>query len=68
MIKKEDMSHVETIHLNIDVLQGGIEIEGLSIYKNFLLITDEKNGKLFSFNLKINNAKANQIFKTPFSV
>jgi uncharacterized protein YjiK len=52
VVKKEDMTHVETIHLNIDETQGSIEIEGISIYKDFLLITDEKNGKLFSFNLK----------------
>lgn len=55
VIKKEDMSHVKTIHLNIDLLPGGIEIEGLTIYKDFLLIADEKNGKLFSYHLKTNN-------------
>ncbi len=51
VVNKEDMTHVETIHLDMKDLPNGIEIEGLSLYKNFLLLTDEKNGKVFSFNL-----------------
>lgn len=52
VVKKENMNHVETIHLDIKAITGGIEIEGISMYKNYLLITDEKKGRLFSFNLK----------------
>lgn len=52
VIKKEDLTHIETIHLNIDDMPNGVEIEGLSLFKDFLLLIDEKNGKIFSFNLK----------------
>jgi uncharacterized protein YjiK len=61
VIKKEDMTHIETIHLNGNNIQEGIEIEGITIYKNFLLITDEKNGKLFFFNLKTSSLKEIEI-------
>lgn len=67
VVKKENMTHVETIHLNIDDIQGGIEIEGISIYKDFLLITDEKNGKLFSFNLKKATYRKKKLFTVHFS-
>lgn len=61
IVSKEDMTHVETIHLNIDAISGGIEIEGISIYKDYLLITDEKKGRLFSFNLKTRSLKEIEI-------
>ncbi|WP_274474341.1 SdiA-regulated domain-containing protein [Mangrovimonas aestuarii] len=58
VIKKEDMTHVETIHLNIDAIKGGIEIEGLTIYKDFLIISDEKNAKILSYNLKAKSLRS----------
>jgi len=52
IVEKESLNHIKTIHLNFDNLDDGIEIEGLCLYQNFLLITDEKNGKIFSLNLR----------------
>ena len=52
VVNKQNRMHIETINLNQDDLPDGIEIEGLSLYKDFLLITDEKNGNIFSYNLK----------------
>lgn len=50
IIKKDDMTHVETIQFNSKDIPNGIEIEGLCLFKDFLLLTDEKNGKIVSFN------------------
>lgn len=52
VIKKDDMTHVQTIHIDSKDIPNGIEIEGLSFFNDFLLLTDEKNGIIFSFNLK----------------
>lgn len=51
VINKEDLTYIETIHLNLDAIPNGIEIEGICIFKDFLLLTDEKNGTILSFNL-----------------
>lgn len=57
VVKKEDMTHVETIHLNTEKLKSPIEIEGLTLYKNFLLIADEKKGRVLSYNLTTHQLK-----------
>lgn len=52
ILNKKDMSHVGTIPIINDSIKGGIEIEGLSIFKNFIFIADEKKGRIFTLNLE----------------
>jgi hypothetical protein len=49
------MTHVKTIDLKTATIKEGIWVEVIRIYKEYLLIIDEKKGKLFSFYIKTNH-------------
>ncbi len=51
VLDKENVALVETIELDTSEIES-LEVEGLSRYKDYLLLTDEKKGRIFSYHLK----------------